>query len=239
MGADDNPDSPPAMSALAAGVAEKSRSIVGKLHAGMRPARIGPSTMPKNQNLTSIYLSCRGHLARVVSRLVPPHEIEDIVQETYVRVCRFRAGQYGSGRIRKPRALMVQVARNLALDHLKRAETRLTSSLDEDLASSLDANARRVDQTYRQAASDEEFAQFCEAVRQLPQQCRRVFVLKKVYGYSQREIAAKLELSESTVEKHISKGMKLCTQFLLGEGRDAKVDAPALRRAAARQGGRR
>jgi RNA polymerase sigma-70 factor (ECF subfamily) len=35
--------------------------------------------------------------------------------------------------------------------------------------------------------------------------------LKKVYGYSQREIAAKLSLSESTVEKHISSGMKRCT----------------------------
>ena len=41
-----------------------------------------------------------------------------------------------------------------------------------------------------------------EAVRQLPEQCRRVFVLKKVYGYSQREIAKELSLSESTVEKH-------------------------------------
>jgi RNA polymerase sigma-70 factor (ECF subfamily) len=35
-----------------------------------------------------------------------------------------------------------------------------------------------------------------------------------VYGYSQREIAAQLSLSESTVEKHISTGMKRCTLFM-------------------------
>jgi len=67
---------------------------------------------------------------------------------------------------------------------------------------------------YEKALTDSEFSNFCEAIRLLPVQCRKVFVLKKVYGYSQREIAAQLNLSESTVEKHIATGMKRCTQFM-------------------------
>jgi len=48
-----------------------------------------------------------------------------------------------------------------------------------------------------------------EAVGSLPEQCRRVFVLKKVYGLSQEEVAARVGIAESTVEKHIAKGALL------------------------------
>lgn len=160
--------------------------------------------------MTEIFLACRAQLARVVSRIVPPHEIEDIVQETYVRVC-----QYNSRNdIGEPKALMLSVARNLALDHVKRAEYRLTSAFatEADLESVLARHA--VDDAYRAVASNEEFSRFCDAVRQLPVQCRRVFVLKKVYGHTQRQIAAELGIAESTVEKHIASGMQHCRRYL-------------------------
>ena len=51
---------------------------------------------------------------------------------------------------------------------------------------------------------------FAQVVATLPPQCQRVFVMKRVYGYSQREIAAKLKISESTVEKHVATGLKRC-----------------------------
>jgi RNA polymerase sigma-70 factor (ECF subfamily) len=103
----------------------------------------------------------------------------------------------------------------LALDHVKRAESRLALSV-EDVGGSdnLSVDPRR-DQTFDQVASNEEFSQFCEAVRKLPVQCRRAFVLKKVYGFSQREIATEMNLSESTVEKHIAEGIKRCTYYFM------------------------
>ena len=45
-------------------------------------------------------------------------------------------------------------------------------------------------------------------------QCRRAFVLKKVYGYSIKEIATELAISEKTVEKHIAQGIKRCTLYM-------------------------
>jgi RNA polymerase sigma-70 factor (ECF subfamily) len=41
-----------------------------------------------------------------------------------------------------------------------------------------------------------------------------VFVLKKVYGYSQREIARELGIAESTVEKHISLAVRKCSIYM-------------------------
>src|SRR5690606_20794216 len=46
-------------------------------------------------------------------------------------------------------------------------------------------------------------------------QCRKAFVLRKVYGYSQKEIADSLGISENTVEKHIATGIKRCTGYMM------------------------
>jgi RNA polymerase sigma factor (sigma-70 family) len=54
------------------------------------------------------------------------------------------------------------------------------------------------------------------AVARLPARCRQVFTLRKVYGLSQKEIAASLSISENTVEQHLAKGVRLCTAALAG-----------------------
>ena len=166
--------------------------------------------MSGKENISDVFLSWRDYLARVVSRIVPPHEIEDIVQETYVRACQVKPQE----EIKSPGAFMTRIARNLAIDHIKRAESRLVSRMEEDTDGRLNDIRFLADEPFDQVASNEEFAHFCEAVRDLPLKCRRVFVLKKVYGYSQREIAKELNLSENTIEKHIAKGMKHCTHYM-------------------------
>ncbi len=161
-------------------------------------------------NISKVYLSIRSTLARAVSHIVPPKEIEDIVQETYVRVCQIENPED----IRHPKSFLLKTAKNLAFDHIKRAETRLAQSMDDELEMEWNEQKARVDDTYDKVAANQEFAHFCEAVRHLPVQCRKVFVLKKVYGYSQKEIASQLQISESTVEKHIANGIKRCTYYM-------------------------
>lgn len=156
------------------------------------------------------YLASRKSISRLVARIVPPHEIEDIVQETYVRICQIENKES----ISSPKSFMYKTARNLALDFQKQASNRLVDGIDNMEAFEHLLSEPNKDEMYENALSDSEFSHFCEAVRLLPVQCRKVFVLKKVYGYSQREIAAHLTLSESTVEKHISTGMKRCTLFM-------------------------
>jgi RNA polymerase sigma factor (sigma-70 family) len=166
--------------------------------------------MAETDNINQVYLSIRSGLARAVLGIVPPKEIEDIVQETYVRVCQTKK----KDAITAPRSFLYKTARNLALDHVKRAETRLAISMDDTVDSEFGAAEELADVTFDEVASNEEFARFCEAVRHLPVQCRRAFVLKKVYGYSQREIAREMSITENTVEKHIALGVKRCTYFM-------------------------
>lgn len=165
----------------------------------------------KTDGLLEVFTALRVRLALVVMRIAPPEEVEDIVQETYVRVCQMER----KDAIREPRSFLFRTAQNLALDHVKRAESRLTSSSSDTIdETDFNSDGPAVDSTFTQASSDEEFRQFCEAVRRLPQQCRRAFVLKKVYGHSQREIARKMNISENTVENYIVLGVKRCELFL-------------------------
>lgn len=163
-------------------------------------------------DIHDVFLTIRFGIARVVSKVVAPHEVEDVVQETYVRLCQVR----NSERIYHPKAYLYRMALNLALDSQKRAENRMTEPWSEETDTSADLIGLTLDDTFERAASDEEFGHFCEAVRQLPVQARRVFVLKKVYGYSQKEIASELRIAESTVEKHVALAVRRCTGFMQG-----------------------
>jgi RNA polymerase sigma factor (sigma-70 family) len=62
--------------------------------------------------------------------------------------------------------------------------------------------------------SHQELALLTAAMASLPTRCRQVFTLRKVYGLSQKEIAAELDISENTVEQHLAKGMRLCSAAL-------------------------
>lgn len=166
--------------------------------------------MSHTDKLTETFMSLRRRISRLVSGIVPPKEVEDIVQETYVRVCQVE----NIDAIRKPRSFMFRTARNLALDHVKRAETRLTRSTEEIDEFGIPTPSGSDDLTFGQVASDEEFVLFCDAVRNLPRQCRRAFVLKKVYGYTLKEIAEIMDVAVPTVESHIVNGTRKCVQYL-------------------------
>jgi RNA polymerase sigma factor (sigma-70 family) len=57
------------------------------------------------------------------------------------------------------------------------------------------------------AAGRQELARLSELIDQLPPKCREAFVLRKVRGLSQRDVARAMAVSENTVEKHIGKAL--------------------------------
>jgi RNA polymerase sigma-70 factor (ECF subfamily) len=119
-----------------------------------------------------LYLASRRGIYRAVSRIVPPHEIEDILQETYVRICQIENKE----QISSPKSFMFTIARNLALDYKKQANVKQVDHVDDpELLDQLLSEDCR-DEVYDLVLSGTEFGHFCEAVRQLPLQCRKVFV---------------------------------------------------------------
>ena len=56
---------------------------------------------------------------------------------------------------------------------------------------------------------DELKERIARLVANLPDKCRLVYQLSKESGYSQREIALHLNISEKTVEAHVNRAMKV------------------------------
>ena len=74
--------------------------------------------MTRKSTLTVTYLKYRSRLMRAVGAIVPSEDIEDIVQETFVKSYEANLKQ----EIRYERTYMLKTARNLALNHVTRAE---------------------------------------------------------------------------------------------------------------------
>ena len=164
-------------------------------------------------NWLDSFLGSKPLLCRIVGRIVRPDDIEDIVQETFLHSYAASNKQ----QIDNPRAFMAKTARNLALNHIGRAEQRLNQSIEE-LAGLEHEFEEPTPSLESQHQSSEEFLVFCRAVAGLPLVCRKVFILKKVYGQSQKEIATYLGISESTVEKHVAKGLLLAADYMSSHG---------------------
>lgn len=174
--------------------------------------------MDQSSGVIGAYQAMRRRLAAAVRRLVGPSEVEDILQEAFLRCYEAESSQ----RVEHPSSYLLRTALNLAINHAGRAEQRLNSSLDRLMLEAEPGSGLDIE---KQAMQRERLALYCRAVAELPLQCRRAFLLKKVYGLSQKEIAAYLGISENTVEKHVAKGLMHCASRV----RDFESGSPARR----------
>ncbi len=145
-------------------------------------------------------------------------DVEDVVQESYIRVWRRQLLRP----LASARSFLYQVARNLAIDTLRR---EAVSPLDPTSATAALAVPDCKPDAAELACTSEEFEILLEAIEALPPRCREVVVLRKICGLSPQEIALKLGMSQGTVHIHGAKGVRRCEAFLRQRGVRGKVGA--------------
>lgn len=137
----------------------------------------------------------------------PRSEPDDILQEAYLRVLQ----AHEKGPMQSPKAFLFAVARNLALDQVRRRQAAGESDLARvDELNLLDETAD-VSET---VARNQELELLTQAIQSLPDRCRRIFTLRKVYGLSQGDIAQKLAVSEHTVSAQLTIGLHKCAEYM-------------------------
>jgi RNA polymerase sigma-70 factor (ECF subfamily) len=150
------------------------------------------------------YDELRGFFRR---RVECQHEAQDLTQETFARLIRWRPAQ----EVDQPRSLLFRIARNLLVDRARSrarfAPEVLTDEMIERTASLAANPAQRAD-----AAERLQIVQ--AAMAALPERCREVFVLSRFGGLSYAEIAARLGIAPSTVEKHMIRALAVCKAAL-------------------------
>jgi RNA polymerase sigma-70 factor (ECF subfamily) len=172
----------------------------------------------KIRRILDSFLKYRSQLSHSVGKIVRKEDIEDIVQETFVKSYEADLKQ----EIQYPKTYMLRTAKNLALNHVSTSSYKCDVHVDDVSAPIASLNTRSLESEFE---SKERFLLFCRATDQLSGSVRQAFILKKVYGWSQKKIAECLNLSESTVEKHIAKGLFLTAQYIRQKQEETKQTA--------------
>ena len=162
----------------------------------------------KEKSLGPVYERLRSSLMRYASRYFrKTHEIEDVVQEAFVKVLEAQ----GDRNIRSIDAYLFRTARNIALNTLGKCDYKLTETLGELVSDTDVALSPTLEDEYE---SRQRFELFCESLVDLPERCQQAFVLRRVYGFSQAEIAERMQISVNTVEMHLAKGVVRCERYM-------------------------
>jgi RNA polymerase sigma-70 factor (ECF subfamily) len=141
------------------------------------------------------------------SRRLPGLEIDDIVQETYCRLIRAENIEA----VRNPKAYMFQTAWSVLVSHVRHERVVPMQALSTTNELACQAAQPSPEQ---EVMDRDELGCLAEAMAGLPDKVGQVFRLRRVHGMSQREVARHLGLSESTVEKHMRRGLILLMERL-------------------------
>lgn len=131
-------------------------------------------------------------------------EAADLVHDVYARIL---SGE-GWRVMEDPRAYVLTMIRNLGIQRLRRARiVHIESLFAREARDPVSPEPDAFDQT----AGRERLKQALQALLALPPRCREVVELRRLHDLSTRDIAKRLGLSLSTVEKRLARGMVLMT----------------------------
>lgn len=176
------------------------------------------------------------HLVGWVGRHILPHErrlrkwlrsafptidVDDVVQEAYCRISELKRVDH----IDDPARYLFRTARNIVLEQLRRERVvriEAASGLVE-MENGLvdDFSPERI------AAGRSALQRVERLIDALPERARQVFRLRKIEDVSQREIAARLGLTENIVENEVARGLRRILQQMT---EDEQTDMPARRK---------
>lgn len=162
----------------------------------------------QRREIEDIYGKYRKPLVGFFRHKLPHDEDpEDMAQQAFARLIEYRE----KSAIEKPRGLLFRIASGLVTDRIRwrrSHEVRQHDVADEARLVSVQPLQDQVIEG-RQALSH-----FQDQLDALPPRCREVFVLHRVFKLSQKEVAEKMGISISAVEKHVARAL---TQLRAGE----------------------
>ena len=162
--------------------------LVGLARAGDGPA------------FRDLFQRYNGQVCTYLARLVGNDEAgRDLAQETFMRAWKSLPAIRSDAHFK---AWLFRIATNIAMSHLR--HTRLVRWLpwreEEIITSRIDLSIEGPEEQ----AGEAECVQY--ALAQLAPQCRTCLLLQLVAGFSQREIADSLGISEKSVSAYVSRG---------------------------------
>lgn len=129
-------------------------------------------------------------------------DIDEIAQEVFLTAFALEQRE----RIRTPEHLLLRIAKHLAIDEARRKINKTSDSLEV----SIDLTAYADESQFSPEAmlnGRQKLLIFSEVVTDLSPELRRVFVMRRIEGLKYEQIATRLNLSKSAVEKRMAAAM--------------------------------
>ncbi|WP_417459816.1 RNA polymerase sigma factor [Kordiimonas sp.] len=166
--------------------------------------------MSKRKNrILGTFAEYRDVLVRGLLRLsVRPSDVDDILQESLTRTLEANETR----EIDHPKSYLFTVSRNIVFRDQERSAREVQWEIDEAI---LESHTAPID---RELYYKQMLEVFWEALETLPQSHRRAILLRRVYGFSHKQVAKKMGLSVNTVEKYFARGIKRCQDVMAGRG---------------------
>ncbi len=181
------------------------------------PGRHGAADSGPFSGLESVYRDCRDQLLRfLIARTGDQEEALDVLQEVWVKL---RTSP--TGPVSNARAYLFRMAQNLVVDHARARQRSMRRDRvwSDERTQYYPGCADAVDRDQQNAEDrllqQEEVDRLAAALETLPEGARRAFEMHKIEGLSHTEVAARLGISKSGVEKHMAVAMKYLRRALI------------------------
>jgi RNA polymerase sigma-70 factor (ECF subfamily) len=145
-------------------------------------------------------------------------DVEDVVQESYVRVWKARAIEP----IKSVKAFLFRVAQNIAVDRIRRSRVAMEAPVGNLPGYDVIDESTNVGESI---SAHEKEQLLAAAVSTLPARAHDIVILCKLNGLSHREAAEQLGIAERTVDEHLRRGMKRLGAELRKRGLHSLYDA--------------
>lgn len=140
----------------------------------------------------------------------------DLVHDAYARIL---SGNTWTT-LTHPRAYVMRAVYNLGLNKLRNARV---VPMQQYAKTETVSYADLTPDQFQVLSGRQEIDLLMSAISQLPPQCRKVVIMRRIDELRPRDIAQRLGISLSTVEKHLARGMSLLADYL-DESRPEQTD---------------
>lgn len=147
-------------------------------------------------------------------------DVDDIIQESYAKLVTVA----DVSEIRNVRAYFFRTAYSVLVSRVRRKSVVSIRSLAEVESLQLAVDELTPEDT---VMARNELQVLAEMISRLPEKTRKIFLLSRVSGLSQKEVSRRTGIAESTVEKHIVKGLGLLMAAYANGGFGAVVASKA------------
>jgi RNA polymerase sigma factor (sigma-70 family) len=162
------------------------------------------------KDIKGLFLAHRREIQAFLTRKLGNLDLAaDLTQETFIRYAQ-QTGS-GTGPVIEERSYLFRTANNLAIDYIRMERRRQTTLAPHESLAEHAEDAPGLDRAYE---AKQELAQLQAIIAELPLLTRQCFLLVRAEEMTYAEAAAVLDVSSSTVQKHLSRAVRHVIQRL-------------------------